>query len=84
MVSEADVARWMVAEIVARRTYYLSDLEPDMLARFGTSWVDPRRTGRRSISRGVRRRFRAEHGGAISWDPLAACWTVRRPDLRTR
>ena len=69
----------MVACVVARRTWYLSDATRELSARFGDEWLHPDARGRRTIDRRVRVRFRTEHGGSVSWDPLTRSWTVERP-----
>jgi hypothetical protein len=79
MMSAADTARWMVARVIERHTYYVVDLLRELPAAGGAAWVDATRRGRRTIHPRVLRRFRVEHGGAISWDPLGQCWTGRRP-----
>lgn len=84
MANASDVARWMVAGVVSRRTWYQADLLREFSAEFGDEWLHPGQTGRRAIDRLVRARFRAEHGGAISWDPLTRCWHVATPVLLSR
>ncbi|MFF0636672.1 DUF6953 family protein [Nocardia sp. NPDC004151] len=76
MVTETDVAQWMIDQIRAEDVGYQEHLVADIETRFGPEWVYQNESGNPAISKTVLSAFKKLHGGSIEWEKGEKRWVV--------